>query len=59
MIFVINGVPAIALSSEHNLELTTEITHTPKDNIDITSTQRLHETAVALRNLIDYLNKEV
>ena len=59
MIFVINGVPAIALSSEHILELTTEITHTPKDNIDITSTQRLHETAIALRNLIDYLNEEV
>jgi aminopeptidase YwaD len=51
-IFIQNGVPAIALTSQDFAELTTYITHTPKDNPEIVEPSRLVEIALALRDLI-------
>jgi aminopeptidase YwaD len=53
-IFVQNGCPAIAVSSEwftENIE-SQEITHTPKDNIEIVDCHKLVELAEALSLLI-------
>nr|MCU0363364.1 M28 family peptidase [Bacteroidales bacterium] len=58
-IFLQSGVPAIAVSSEwfiNNIE-TQEITHTPKDNTEITDCGKLIEIASALHELINDLSK--
>ena len=53
-IFIQNGCPAIAVSSEwftENIE-SQDITHTPKDNIDIVDCQKVVEIAQALNLLV-------
>lgn len=51
-IFVQNGVPALALTSEHVEELTSEITHTAKDRPEIVSVDRLVATAEAVCDVV-------
>ena len=51
-LFLINGVPALALTAEMLTELMTEITHTPKDTPEIIDAAKLVETALALRDLL-------
>ena len=52
MIFVQNGKPAIAFTSEKVSELMTTITHTPKDTPDIVDCKKLVEVAIALKDFI-------
>lgn len=57
-IFVQYGCPAIAVSSAwfiENME-TQDITHTPKDNLDIVNPERLVEIALAIGKVIDNLD---
>ncbi|GAP68014.1 Zn-dependent amino-/carboxypeptidase, M28 family [Bacteroidales bacterium 6E] len=57
-IFVQYGCPAIAVSSAwfiENME-TQDITHTPKDNLDIVNPERLVEIALAIGKIIDNLD---
>ncbi len=56
-IFIQNGCPAIAVSSDwfiENIE-TQDITHTPKDNLEIVSYERVAECADAVGELIKEL----
>jgi len=52
MIFVQNGKPAIAFTSEKVVELMATITHTPKDTPNIVDCGKLVEVASALRDFI-------
>ena len=52
MVFTMNGVPALALTSENFVEILTELAHTPKDSLDKVNSQKLVETSAALHNLI-------
>jgi aminopeptidase YwaD len=51
-LFIQNGVPALALTSDRFMELSTYVTHTPKDTPDIVDRTRLADVALALRNLL-------
>ncbi len=52
MIFVLNQVPAMAITSHVLAQLMAEITHTPKDIPDIVDSDKLASVAVALRDLL-------
>lgn len=54
--FAMYGVPAVAVTSEKFMELTSEITHTPKDTIEKINPNRVYEIASALKQLIVLLN---
>lgn len=58
-IFLQKGCPAIAASSSWLIENMDkqDITHTPKDNLDIVNYERVYEIALAIHNIIDNLNK--
>ena len=52
MVFVMNGVPAMALTSENFMQILTEVAHTPKDRPDLVDCGKLEEVANALRDLL-------
>ncbi len=52
MIFALNSVPALALTSERGMEGLAQISHTPKDKPALVDTAKLIEVAYALRHLI-------
>jgi aminopeptidase YwaD len=56
--FIMYGVPAVAITSEKFLLLTTEITHTPKDTLDKVDIQKISDIASAMKDLIRRLNQE-
>ncbi|MFW6257504.1 MAG: DUF4910 domain-containing protein [Prolixibacteraceae bacterium] len=59
-IFVQYGCPAIAVSSNwfiENMDIQ-DITHTPKDNLDIVNPERVGECAIAVGELINKLEQE-
>ncbi len=51
-IFIQNGVPAMAITSDQFMELSTYITHTPGDTTDIVDYSKLAEIALAIKTLI-------
>lgn len=53
-IFIQNGIPAIAVSSDWFIENIDrqEITHTPKDNIEVVNMEKVVEIAFALNSLV-------
>jgi len=58
-IFLQYGCPAIAVSSDwfiENVDIQ-DITHTPKDNLEIVNYQRVHEIALAIRDIINHLTQ--
>jgi len=55
-LFLINQVPALALTAECLAELMGGITHTPRDMPEIIDTSKLVEVAEALRDLLLRLN---
>jgi aminopeptidase YwaD len=55
-IFIQQGVPAIAITSERFMELSATITHTPKDRPELVDPARLVHIAQALHDLIHHLN---
>jgi aminopeptidase YwaD len=54
--FVMNGRPALALTSERALELVSEIVHTAKDTLDLVDPDRLAAAAVMLRDLVLHMD---
>lgn len=54
-LFLMNQIPALAITSERLTELMAEITHTPRDRPEIVDTGRLIIVALALRDLLLYL----
>lgn len=52
MIFVMNQVPALALTSEKAMENLTTITHTPEDRPELVDYSKLVEVALALHQLL-------
>jgi len=55
-IFIQNGRPAVAITSDNFMELSTNITHTPKDHPDLVDVGKLVNIAAALRDVIIALN---
>jgi aminopeptidase YwaD len=58
-VFIQNGVPAVAITSESVMELSATITHTPKDTPEIVDSLKLAETALAVHNLLLGLNEHL
>ena len=57
MIFVQNGRPALAFTSERSLELFTYVTHTPKDSPELVDFEKLVETSSAIRDILMDLDR--
>jgi aminopeptidase YwaD len=51
-LFVQNQVPAMAITSEHFMELSTHVTHTPKDGPEIVDSEKLVNVALVLLGLL-------
>jgi aminopeptidase YwaD len=56
-IFIQQGRPAMAITSDRFMELSTHITHTPKDNIDLVDFSKLIDISFSLRDVVDSLNQ--
>lgn len=54
-VFIQQGRPAVAVTSEHFMRLSTEVTHTPKDDLDLVDYEKLVDVALALRDVIEAL----
>jgi len=52
MVFVMNGIPAMTITSENFVEILTELAHTPRDSVEKVDCEKLVKTAVAVRNLL-------
>jgi aminopeptidase YwaD len=52
MVFVQNGVPAMAITSDRFEEMMHTITHTPQDTIELVDPEKLARLALALRDLV-------
>lgn len=52
MVFALNNVPALALTSEHGMKGLAEVSHTPKDKPGLVDSAKLVKVAYALRHLI-------
>ena len=57
-LFIMNNRPALAITSEKFMHLSTYITHTEKDIPGLVDTSRLAEIALALRNLLLGLDRQ-
>lgn len=55
-IFVMNQVPAVALTSENYIEISTQITHTAKDIVDLVDANIISNIADNMKDLIYQLN---
>ena len=55
MVFVMNGIPALAITSENFVEILTELAHTPKDDVEKVDIDKLVETATTLEKLLNRL----
>ena len=54
-IFIQNGRPAIAITSANFMELSTTVTHTAKDIIDLVDVQKLVDISYILRDFVNQL----
>ena len=50
--FIQNQVPALAITSERFMELSTYVTHTPKDSPELVDYDKVVDIALALRDLV-------
>jgi aminopeptidase YwaD len=57
MVFVQNQVPALAITSERLMEIETAVAHTPKDRPELVDCAKLGTTALALRELLNRLER--
>ena len=55
MVFVMNGVPALAITSENFIEILTELAHTPEDSFEKVNMEKLVIAAQSLKSFIDLL----
>jgi aminopeptidase YwaD len=58
-LFLLHRRPALALTSDHPLELMAEITHTPHDRPEIIDCAKLVTVALALRDLVLQLDRHL
>jgi aminopeptidase YwaD len=58
-LFLMNGRPALAVTSERFMEVLSEYAHTPKDSPEIVEAGKLVEVAVALREVVGRLEGEM
>jgi aminopeptidase YwaD len=56
MIFVQNGIPAIALTSEHGMTGLAQISHTPEDKPELVDSSKLVTVTTALTELISAID---
>lgn len=56
-VFIQNGRPAMAITSDQFMALSTNVTHTPKDDLDLVDYAKMVDVALALRDVIEALNK--
>ncbi|HUW10422.1 MAG TPA: M28 family peptidase, partial [Anaerolineae bacterium] len=56
-IFIQHEVPALAITSDRFMELSTYVTHTPQDSPEIVDCAKLASVALALRDLLLELNR--
>jgi aminopeptidase YwaD len=57
MVFAMNGVPALAITSEGFMEIETKFAHTPKDHPDLVDCEQLVAIATALHKLLLAIEK--
>jgi aminopeptidase YwaD len=55
-VFVMHGVPALAVTSERIEELVATVVHTPADTVELVDPVKLVRLAFALRGLIERLS---
>lgn len=58
MIFVMNNVSAIALTSENYVEIATDIAHTEHDTVDNVDINKILDISKAMKDIIFKLNEE-
>jgi aminopeptidase YwaD len=56
-LFLMHDVPALAVTSEHFVKIWSEIAHTERDTLDVLNVARLVETALALRDVVDRIDR--
>ena len=56
-VFVQQGCAAAAITSDQFMQLSTHITHTPKDDLNLVNTAKVVDVALALKRVIDELNQ--
>ena len=56
-IFIQNQRPAIAITSENLWELSTHITHNPKDRPELVTCEELVKIAVSLQDIVNFLGR--
>jgi aminopeptidase YwaD len=57
-LFLMNQVPALAITSEQLTELMAEFTHSPKDRPEIVDSDKLVMVALALRDLLLHIDQD-
>lgn len=57
-IFIQSGIPAMALTSQQFMHLSTEITHTPKDKPELVDITKLESCAQVLTTIIEELSAQ-
>jgi aminopeptidase YwaD len=58
-VFIQQGCPAAAITSDRFMELSTHITHTPKDDLNLVEPSKIVDVALALHQVINKLNKVI
>lgn len=56
-VFIQQGCPAAAITSDQFMSLSTDITHTPKDDLDLVDYAKTVDVALALHKVIENLNE--
>ena len=59
MVFVMQGIPALALTSENFMEILTEIAHTPQDGPEKVDCEKLVNIAFGLRDFLLKIQKHI
>jgi aminopeptidase YwaD len=57
MVFAMNGVPAIAITSEGFMEIEAKFAHTPEDRTELVDCEQLVEIACILQELLLFIGK--
>jgi aminopeptidase YwaD len=57
MVFAMNGVPALAITSKEFIEIETKLAHTPEDRPELVDCEQLVEIASALQELLLFIAK--
>ena len=54
-VFIQQGVPAVAVTSENFMQLSTDVTHTPKDTPDLVDIEKVERVAKAIGDILEAL----